>query len=155
METLKKIQSICNGIPYTRHIPEEAEKLAKENNVIVIIGGSDDLMYAYGAESYLTYYREHGEGWDGSDLEKHASDDRLKKEAKQLGLKIFWCGSIANTGETIKGYSVDKNGAFSYQVSKKIEYLEFEVMEYDATTDVYCTGIIIKLPDDFISAKDE
>lgn len=152
MDILEQIQNICEGIPYTRHIPKEAEKLAKENNIVVIVGGSDDLMYAYGADSYLADYCEHGEGWDGCDLAKDASDEQLRKEAKQLGLKIFWCGSIQNTGETIEGYDTDKNGAFSYQVSEGIEHLNFKVMEDD---EVYCTGIAIKLPDNFVSAKDD
>jgi hypothetical protein len=152
MEILEQIHKLCDGIQYSRHIPDEAEKLAKENGIVVIVGGSDDLMYAYGAESYLTDYCEHSEGWDGCDLAKDASDKQLKKEAKQLGLKIFWCGTIEKTGETIDGYNIDESGAFSYKVADNIEHLNFKVME---DKDVYCTGIIIKLPDGFISAKDD
>ena len=153
MNILEKIKSICDGIEYSRHIPEEAEKLAKENGVIVIVGGSDDLMYAYGAESYLAWGCEHSEGWDGCDLAQHAYDEELKDEAKQLGLKIFWCGEIKKTGEKIKGYNVDESGAFSYKVNSDIESLDFKVMERNGEDEVYCTGIIIKLPDNFVSAK--
>lgn len=152
MNVLEQIKNICDGIEYSRDIPEEAKKLAKENNIVVIVGGSDDLMYAYGADSYLTDYCEHGEGWDGCDLAKHASDKQLRKEAKQLGLKIFWCGSIAKTGETIEGYNTDESGAFSYKVNDDIKHLNFKVMEDD---EVYCTGIIIQLPEDFKSHKDD
>jgi len=146
---LKKIQEICEGIEYRRDIPKEAVKLAKGNNIVVIVGGSDDLMYCYGAKSFLTDNEEHSEGWDGCDLTKDASEPELLKEAKQLGLKIFWCGSIENTGETIKDYDIDKSGAFSYQVAENIKHLEFKVME---DKSVYCTGIIIQLPDNFVSA---
>lgn len=152
MNVLEQIKNICDGIEYSRDIPEEAEKLAKENNIVVIVGGSDDLMYAYGADSYLTDYCEHSEGWDGCDLSKHASDKQLRKEAKQLGLKIFWCGSIDKTGETIEGYNTEESGAFSYKVNDDIEHLNFKVMERD---EVYCTGIIIQLPEDFKSYKDK
>jgi len=145
---LKKIQEICEGIEYSRDIPKEAEKLAKENNIIVIVGGSDDLMYCYGAKSYLTEQCEHSYGWDGDDL-TDTGESELDLEALQLGLKIFWCGSIQDTGETIKDYDIDKSGAFSYQVSKDIEHLNFKVME---DNDVYCTGIIIQLPNNFKSA---
>jgi hypothetical protein len=109
-------------------------------------------MYCYGADSYLTDYCEHSEGWDGADLTKNASDKQLLKEAKQLGLKIFWCGEIVSTGEKIEGYNTDESGAFSYKVNNNIEHLDFKVIE---DGDVYCTGIIIKLPDNFISAKDD
>jgi hypothetical protein len=112
-------------------------------------------MYAYGAESYLTDYCEHSEGWDGCDLTKHASDKQLLKEAKQLGLKIFWCGEIVQTGERIGDYNTTESGAFSYKVNDDIEHLNFKVLENEGSTDVYCTGIIIKLPENFISAKDD
>lgn len=150
MTVLKQIQELCNGIEYSRDIPKEAKELAKENGIVVIVGGSDDLMYAYGADSYLTDYCEHSEGWDGCDLAKHASDKKLRKESKQLGLKIFWCGKIEKTGETIDGYNTRESGGFSYKVADDIEHLTFKVLEEN---DVYCTGIIIKLPDSFISAK--
>ena len=52
---LKKIKELCDGIEYSRHIPDEAEALAKDYNIVVIVGGSDDLMYCYGADSYLTW----------------------------------------------------------------------------------------------------
>ena len=153
MNALEQIYELCNGIGYSRDIPKEAENIARENGIVVIVGGSDDLMYAYGANSYLTDYGEHSEGWDGCDLTKHAGDKQLLKEAKQLGLKIFWCGVIEKTGETISGYDTSKNGAFSYKVADNIEHLDFKVMENEK--DVYCTGIIIKLPKNFISAKDD
>ena len=150
MNVLEQIKSICDGIEYSRDIPFEAKKLAKENGIVVIVGGSDDLMYAYGAESFLTDYCEHSEGWDGCDLSKHASDIQLKEEAKQLGLKIFWCGKIHKTGEIIEDYDMDESGSFSYKVNEGIEHLDFKVME---DGEVYCTGIIIKLPEGFKSYK--
>ena len=146
MKILEKIKSLCDGIEYRRDIPEAAKELAKQNNIIVIVGGSDDLMYCFGSDCYLTDHCEHGEGWDGCDLAKDASEDYLKKEAQQLGLKIFWCGSISETGETLKDYDTEKSGAFSYTVNDDIESLDFKVMEDE---DVYCTGKIIKLPKGF------
>ena len=125
MSILEQIKQLCNGIEDSRDIPKEAEQLAKDNGYIVIVGGSDDLMYAYGAESYLTDYCEHSEGWNGCDLAKHASDKPLRKEAEQLGLKIFWCGLIKKTGETIENYNVDESGAFSYTVNDNIEHDTF------------------------------
>lgn len=42
---LYQIQRLCDGIEYSRHVPEKAEKLAKDNGIVIIVGGSDDLMY--------------------------------------------------------------------------------------------------------------
>lgn len=150
METLEKIKSICDGIEYSRDVPFEAKKLAKENGIIIIVGGSDDLMYVYGADSFLTDYVEHSEGWDGCDLQKHASDFQLRKEAEQLGLKIFWCGEIKKTHEKIEDYDVVESGGFSYKVKEGIDFLNFKVLEDE---EVYCTAIIVKLPESFISYK--
>lgn len=147
MKILEKIKQICNGIEYSRDIPQKAKELAKQNNIIVIVGGSDDLMYCYGADSYLTDYCEHSCGFDGEDLTKIKGNKKLRKEAEQLGLKIWWCGEIIKDGLIIEQYDVEKSGAFSYSVNENIEYLDFLVME---DSDVYCTGKIIKLPNNFV-----
>lgn len=146
-EILNKIKELCDGIEYTRHIPKEAEQLAKENGIIVIVGGSDDLMYCYGADSYLTDEQEHSYGWDGEDLSKIKGDKKLKNEAIQLGLKIWWCGEIESENLKLENYDTEKSGAFSYSVNENIKSLDFLVVE---DGDVYCTGKIIQLPDDFI-----
>ena len=148
MNKLEEIKAICDGIEYSRHVPKEAEELAKENNIVIILGGSDDLMYCYGAKCHLTDYCEHSYGWDGDTL-KDISDKQLEKEAEQLGLMIWWCGEIEDAGLKIEGYDTEKSGAFSYSVKEEIEALDFKVME---DNDVYCTGKIIKLPDGFKNA---
>lgn len=148
---LKEIQDLCNGTEYSRHVSAEAERLAKENGVVIIVGGSDDLMYCYGADCYLTRACEHGVGWDGEDLTVYLHDDDLQHEAFQLGLKIWWEGKC--NGEIKENYSVEESGAFSYSVKEGIEYLEFKVCEEENDfSDIYCTGIIIKLPENFIPA---
>lgn len=149
---LKQIQELCNGIEYSRHIPKEAEQLAKENGIVVIVGGSDDLMYCYGSSCYLTDEVEHGVGWDGEDLTIYEHDPSLQSEAYQLGLKIWWEGEC---NEEIKeNYSVERSGAFSYSVNPEIEHLEFRVCENENDfSDIYCTGIAIKLPENFTPAN--
>lgn len=150
LDSIEILYSMVNGIEYTREIPKEAEQFAKEHGFIVIVGGSDDLMYCYGAESYLTDYCEHSYGWDGDDL-INIRDKQLKYEAEQLGLEIYWCGLIKGTNKKIENYSVEKSGAFSYKVKDGIEFKNFIVFEDKTRTDVYCTGIIIALPQDFKS----
>jgi len=145
MEILEKIKNLCDGIEYSRDVPEEAKQLAKENNIVIIVGGSDDLMYCYGAKSYLTDKCEHGYGWDGDDL-TDTGESELDLEALQLGLKIWWCGEIMETDQFIEDYNTVESGAFSYTVNDDIKSLDFLVME---EKDVYCTGKIIQLPDNF------
>ena len=151
---MEKLYEMVNGIEYTIHIPKEAEQYAKQNNMVVIVGGSDDLMYCYGADSYLTSYCEHCYGWDGDDL-IDIDDKQLEKEAEQLGLEIYWCGLIEGTNKRIEDYSVEKSGAFSYKVKDGIEFKNFIVYEDEKHDEVYCTGIIIKLPDNFKSFEND
>ena len=149
MNALKEIYNLCHGIGYSRHIPKEAEEIAKSNNIIVIVGGSDDLMYCYGSKSYLTEECEHPYGWDGEDF-SDIEDDKLLDEVNQLGLKIWWCGLIKQTRQEKHNYKVTESGAFSYSVNPEIEHLEFLVCENENDfSDIYCTGIIIRLPDNF------
>ena len=142
---LNEIKKLCDNIKYSHSIPPEAEQLAKDNNIVVIVGASDDLMYCLGAKCYLTDRIEHEAGWNGEDLTK-SDNELLRLEAEQLGLKIFWCGEIENTGEIIENYDVKKDGAFSYSVNDNIKALDFKVIDED---EVYCTGKIIQLPNNF------
>ena len=149
MNPLKEIYNICHGIGYNRDVPKEAEKLAKNSNIIIIVGGSDDLMYCYGAKSYLTAECEHLSGGDGEDF-SDIEDEKLLNEVNQLGLKIWWCGLIQEPRQEKPNYKVTESGAFSYSVNPEIEYLEFLVCENENDfSDIYCTGIIIRLPEDF------
>lgn len=147
---LNKLFNILNGTGYYRDIPQEAKDIAKENGYIVIVGGSDNLMYCFGPPSWMTDYEEHGYGWDGEDF-KDIGDKCLQDEAHQLGLEIFWCGK--NQSNEIKNYDMDKNGSFSYKVKDEIDSKEFIVYEDVETKEVYCTGLIIKLPNNFKEIK--
>lgn len=170
MTKIDEIYNICNGIEYTREVPKEAVELAKKEGYVIIVGGSDDLMYCYGAKCYLTDTLEHSYGYDGNTL-TDISDIQLKLEAEQLGLEIYWCGKIferikypetwdyskeQNVIKELKGYDVEKQGGFSYKVKEGIEYKDFTVYEnLEKGNEVYCTGIIFKLPDDFCKEGDK
>jgi len=154
MKTINKIYDLVNNSYYREDLNQEAIEIAKEEGYIIILGGSDDLFYAYGAKSYLTDYEEHGYGWDGSNL-KNISDKALEAEAEQLGLKVFWCGKIEDTGEEIPNYNWQKQGSFSYTVKEDIEFKNFIVLEEEGSDEVYCTGIILKLPKDFKISESE
>lgn len=158
MNNIEKLYEMVNGIEYNRDIPKEAEQFAKENNLIVVVGGSDDLMYCYGAYSYMTDYCEHSYGWDGNTLE-NIGDKLLENEAKQIGLKIYWCGLIKDRYENVilkkENYNTEKSGAFSYSVKDGINFKEFLVYEDDTKDEVYCTGIIFELPKYFKRSIDE
>ncbi len=43
---LEEIKAICDEIEYSRNVPDEAKEIAKENNIIIVVGGSDDFKNA-------------------------------------------------------------------------------------------------------------
>jgi hypothetical protein len=145
---INKLFELLNGIEYSRDIPEEAKEMAEKEGYIIILGGSDDLLLCYGAKSWMTEYEEHGYGWDGEDF-KNIADKKLQDEANQLGLEIFWNGK--NQSNKIKNYDWEKQGSFSYKVKDEVESKKFIVYEDIKTKEVYCTGLIVKLPNNFIS----
>ena len=131
LETLQNMLSQVEYKSYT--IPEEAKEFAKNNNLIIIMGISDDLMHCYGSDSYLTEHKEHNYGWDG-DLLINISDKKLEAEAKQLGLEIYWCGAIFSEDglkiKEINNYDTKAYGfGFSYKVNSNISYRNFPVYE--------------------------
>jgi len=147
-QVLQKTKELLGEVVYRDSLSKEAIQYAKDNNLIIIIGGSDDLMYAYGADCYLTDYEEHDAGWEGEDL-SFANNNKLRKEASQLGLKILWCGKIQDK-QIIENYSIEESGAFNYLVNPDIESLDFIIYEnYKEDGEVYGKGLIVKLPENF------
>ncbi len=153
---LDKIQQLCDGLEYREDPCEEAQQLAKDNNCIIVIGASDDLMETYGVHCELTENRGRGEfgcfdGTDFSELQKYIDDGdnyrdyrQLKKEIDSIGLKVFWYGEIEGTGIKQENYNYEEMGCFCYTVKDGIEYRDFKVYE---DGKIYCTGKVIKMPE--------
>ncbi len=153
---INKIYELCNNIAYTRSVPDEAIELAHKHGYIILVGGGDDLMYAFGADCWLTKHCEWNYGWDGCDFsEQEDLSEELKKETDILGLKIWWCGKIKHTRRCIPDYDTEKKGAFSYTVRPEIESKEFTVLEKLGEPEVYCTGLIVKLPEGVLKKEQD
>ena len=151
-QVLKKAKELLGEVVYRENLSKEVIQYAKDNNLIIIMGGSDDLMYVYGVDCYLTDYEEHDAGWDGEDLSL-SENESLNKEASQLGLKILWCGKIQDK-QIIENYSIEESGAFNYLVNDNINSLEFIIYENSKEDgEVYGKGLIVELPKNFEIAK--
>jgi len=66
---IDKLFDICNGIVEERDIPASAKALAKKHGYIIVVGGSDDLFYVFGAKCYMTERIEHSYGFSGDSLD--------------------------------------------------------------------------------------
>ena len=154
MNEINKVYELLNNSYYRESVNPEAISIAMDNNLVILMGASDDLFEAYGAISYLTNYAEHGGVNDGSTL-TNIEDKALENEAKQLGLKVYWCGEISESSDKLLNYDWQKEGAFSFTVNDDIQFMNFTVLEERGSDEVYCTGIIFKLPKDFKVSESE
>jgi hypothetical protein len=101
----------------------------KQDNMLVICGGSDDLIETYGAMRLeegaidgATYYL------DRNGLHKYPSENRIR-------VNIYWCPKNDTSGEVIAAWLVDV-GAIPHAMFKWIE-----------EDEVYCWCAIICLDD--------
>ena len=118
---------------YSRTVNKGAIKIAKENNILIIVGYSDDLFYCYGADCSLVREVEHCYPC-GIDFNNETFAEFGKfstHEAKQLDLIYTF-----------------KDGRFNFKVNEKLNFVTFDVCEYDKSCGI---GIAIELPNNFIN----
>jgi hypothetical protein len=138
--TKEELAKSLNGMEYGKDIPDNLLKSAKENNLIIIYGSSDDLMELEGA------IRDEGGCYCGEefmidregllpDRDQIEEDDELeeyfkrKKSAKKI--TAIWCAE----GEP----------AWTYKTT--IPHATFEVIEGNGDLEVQCRGIVFSLDD--------
>ena len=83
------------------------------------------------------------------------NEDKWAFQAKEIGLKIYWCNECIDFNTKIKelykekNYTLDEYGAFTFKVDNKYNSLEFKVLLPDDEilndNKIYCTGLIVKL----------
>lgn len=132
--TKEKLAEMLNGREYTDEITREEELLAKEDNLVVIFGASDDLMCICGAEN-----DELG-AYDGSGLVFFDDKGVLRNDCEEEDCPYF-------LEKTEKAFRIDglwnKDG-YSWVYKTEIPHATFEIME---DGEKYCRGIVFCLDD--------
>lgn len=127
MNKLKYLAEKLNGRQYGNEITKEDILFAKENNLLIIVGASDDLVEFYG------YYEDEGGCYNGGivTFDKYgvSQDSDNIRENK---LNCLWCKKIIDEKRVCWSYSID------------IPYETFLIYEDD---DIYCEGIVISVED--------
>ena len=123
---------VLHGCQIGNEISKEMEQIAKENNLVVVFGASDDLMEFRGAiddeldavEGTTAYLDRHG-----LIINKCDCDDCPYHAAASMGastVKALWCAT----------------DEYSWTFETSITHFVFDVMDGD---EKYCKGIVFSL----------
>lgn len=130
----KELAQLLHGREYTEEITEEEEKQAKENNLVVVFGASDDLIEFFGAiNDEIGCYNGGKVFLDEYGIIQNLCEEddcpyfKEVLETSKL-IEAVWCG--------------DDDYSWSYETD--IPHETFDVMEYD---EEYCRGIVFNMND--------
>jgi hypothetical protein len=138
----KELAEKLNGCQYREEVSKELAAQAKENNLVIVFGASDDLMEFRGAIDDEIGAYEGTTAYLTADGLLNASKcpsgsyclyfDKEKAAAKKI--KAIWCD-----------YPGDIDCEWSYETD--IPHATFDVMSDDRDGSVYCRGIVFSLDD--------
>lgn len=134
---LQQLQKMLDGREYLSETTKEIEKFAKDNNLVIVFGCSDDLVEFRGA-----IYDESGASdgrviyFDKKELFYNACDENCPYFEQLVDLRL---NKIKDLYQLTVHQPKDER-FWSY--STDLAHLEFSIMEDD---EPYCTGIIIDL----------
>lgn len=129
---------MLDGRQYLHEITQGETDIAKENNLVIVFGASDDLMKLNGVFADEINCYDGGSVLiepDGGIISQTECEDcsqckfQIAAKAKAHELKALWCEN-------------DKGASWTYEID--IPFATFNIME-DA--ELYCVGIVFSLDD--------
>lgn len=139
MISVKEFAEMLNGREYGEEITQEESILAKENNLVVVYGASDDLMEFEGA-----IYDEL-DAWEGT-IARLSKEGILKSPCDDhpdfCAHKCKYFVDVWKYAKTIK--AVWGQNGISWTYETEIPHETFNIME---DGDVYCRGIVFSMDD--------
>lgn len=150
MKTMTKEQLAeqLDGRSRRDEITDEQIQLAKENNLLVLFGASDDLLVARGAiyDEYVAY--KGGEFLLVKDGEMYADNEEENTYHKAIGDGLYEASEDTDTADDphlIKSeWCPDGNDGVSWRISTNMPSASFTLMG-DDEEGVYCEGVVIDL----------
>jgi len=120
-----------NGRQYRKEITDAEEKLAKENDIVVVFGSSDDLMEFRGAindeldacDGVTAYLGKYGLYKNECSNEDCPHGEKIKADCKTI--EALWCWDDVTP----------------WKYATEIPHETFDIFE---DGELYCTGIVFK-----------
>ena len=145
---LTKLAKALDNIEYPCHISKELIKQAKEDGIVIVFGSSDDLLEFRG----VVNDENNVYGIDVTLIDKEGvlpiDENGCITDFDNL-TNIQDCASLVKRFEksvAVTSYwqpDDDSNASWAYSVPEHIEWEPFNVME---DGELYCVGIVFKLP---------
>lgn len=136
--TAETLAYILNGNEYTNEISHDIERQAKASGLVVVFGGSDDLIEFRGAihdeagagDGTIVNVDEKGilSGFEKIEHEYDALKDFFAREGKTAAIKALWC----------------REGGYSWTYETAIPHATFEIVE---DKEPFCRGFVFALAD--------
>jgi hypothetical protein len=131
--TKEELAATLNGRQYRNEITDAEAKVAKDNGLVVVFGGSDDLMYLSGAAS------DELPSYEGTTI-FFTSDGHLVSECDDDACPYFT--KLLDKATAIA--AVWDSEGYSWTYTTDIPHVTFEIMLDD---EKYCRGIVFALAD--------
>ena len=130
---INKIAEMLNGLQYPNEPGEEIIELAKANNIVIVLGSSDDLMEFRGV------IHDEVDAWEGTTafISKNGIFEECECECKYSISEKNKCSKVDAIWD-------DKDRDCSWSYDTDIPHAEFKMMEGN---EVYCYGIVFSLND--------
>jgi len=146
--TKEELAEKLNGIDYRRDIPEEFYPVLVENNLCVVLGGSDDLCYFLFPKNGKVEMEELP-CWEG---EIFWFDKNFKKflNAKKETMMTYYDNIKENCNNSIEAVWCNKNikspdgDYYSWTYKTQIPHATFNIMQDEM---YYCKAIVFNVSD--------
>jgi len=125
------LASLLNGNEYGNEMNDEQALIAKENNLVVVHGASDDLMIMRGAidDEFGTEVYFDAKGIIGNDCHNEDCPCFIKRKS---------------AGKLVEGVFGPKGRNISWEIRTEIPHSKFIIME---DGEEFCEGIVFSLDD--------
>lgn len=136
--TKEQLAETLNGNKIGNEITEEQEQQAKDAGLVVVFGGSDDLMEFRGA-----LYDEYG-CYNGGEVKFTKEGKEIDEDDMEV-LEKYNLVPKLNTIEAIWDREYGENDErCSFQYKTDIPHSTFRIMDDE---DLYCVGIVFNISD--------
>lgn len=163
--TKEQLAAQLDGCEYRNGIPDEIIQTAKENNLVIVTGASDDLLELYGAiteevgaTDILLLTRKGIPESDCKADEECAFYQRWLNAALKSGeaktIRIFWGGESGRETMNPEKYAVFGKPTWCFETT--MPHSTFDIFDTDGNDrEYFCRGVVLDLSEVFPSRSYE